>query len=62
MTKELSKSAEYLRNLIRCPSVTPLEAGALGYMQNELEKLGFDVHRVVFTDENTPDVENLYAR
>lgn len=62
MSQSLSKSAEYLQNLIRCPSVTPEEGGALGYLQGELERLGFEVHRIVFSDENTPDVENLYAR
>lgn len=62
MSQPISKSAEYLQNLIRCPSVTPEEGGALTYLQGELERLGFEVHRVVFSDENTPDVENLYAR
>ncbi len=62
ISQSLSKPAEYLRNLIRCPSVTPEEGGALGYLQGELERLGFEVHRIVFSDYNTPDVENLYAR
>ena len=62
ISQSLSKPAEYLRNLIRCPSVTPEEGGALSYLQGELERLGFEVHRIVFSDENTPDVENLYAR
>ncbi len=62
MTQDLSRSAEILRELIRCPSVTPEEGGALTYLENELTKLGFCVERVTFSDENTPDVENLYAR
>ena len=62
MTQDLSRSAEILRELIRCPSVTPQEGGALTYMENELTRLGFCVERVTFSDENTPDVENLYAR
>ncbi len=62
MTDTLSRPSEYLQNLIRCPSVTPNEGGALDYLQVELEKLGFEVHRMVFSDENTPDVDNLYAR
>ncbi len=62
MTSQLTRSAEILQNLIRCPSVTPEEGGALGYLQTELELLGFEVHRIVFSDKNTPDVENLYAR
>ncbi len=48
--------------LIRCPSVTPQEAGALTLIQNLLEPAGFTVHRVTFSEPGTPDVENLYAR
>ncbi|MEM7068388.1 MAG: succinyl-diaminopimelate desuccinylase [Pseudomonadota bacterium] len=62
MTEQLSRSAEILRELIRCPSVTPEEGGALAYLETELKKLGFTVDRVIFSDEDTPDVENLYAR
>src|SRR5215467_5187189 len=50
------------RDLIRCPSVTPAEGGALDYLQGVLEKAGFAVHRVKFSDPGGADVENLYAR
>ena len=36
--------------LIRCPSVTPKEAGALLLIENLLEPLGFDVHRMTFSE------------
>lgn len=62
MTEKLSLSAQILRDLVRCPSITPVEGGALGVLTTRLERLGFDVHRMTFSDENTPDVENLYAR
>jgi len=62
MTQSLSRPAEILRDLIRCPSITPADAGALTCLQGVLENLGFDVHRMIFFGENTPDVENLYAR
>lgn len=48
--------------LIRCPSVTPIEGGALNLLERELSALGFECHRLTFSDEGTPDVENLYAR
>ena len=48
--------------LIRCPSVTPEEGGALAYMAQVLGDAGFEVHRPVFSEEGTPPVENLYAR
>lgn len=62
MSDHLNRSAVVLRNLIRCPSITPEEGGALGYLETELTRLGFTVERVTFSDEGTPDVENLYAR
>ena len=48
--------------LIRCPSVTPREGGALTLLQSVLEPAGFACHRMTFTEAGTPDVENLYAR
>ncbi|MBT5572500.1 MAG: succinyl-diaminopimelate desuccinylase [Alphaproteobacteria bacterium] len=48
--------------LIRCPSVTPDDAGALGVLGDALAQIGFDCHRLRFADADTPDVENLYAR
>jgi succinyl-diaminopimelate desuccinylase len=48
--------------LIRCPSVTPEEAGALSVLEDVLAPAGFTVHRMTFSEPGTPDVENLYAR
>src|SRR6185312_2834480 len=50
------------RDLIRCPSVTPVEGGALAYLADLLGYAGFTVHRVTSADPGTPHVENLYAR
>lgn len=50
------------RDLIRCPSVTPADAGALGVLENILSAAGFTCHRVTFSEEGTADVDNLYAR
>ena len=54
--------AENLAALIRCPSVTPAEGGALAALETMLKPLGFGVERPVFGEDGTPDVENLYAR
>jgi acetylornithine deacetylase/succinyl-diaminopimelate desuccinylase-like protein len=48
--------------LIRCPSVTPADAGALGVLESLLKSHGFETHRVIFSEAGTPDVDNLYAR
>jgi succinyl-diaminopimelate desuccinylase len=50
------------RNLIRCPSTTPAEGGALSCLEKILAAAGFAVERVTFSQAGTPDVENLYAR
>lgn len=49
-------------DLIRRPSVTPLDAGALGVLQTVLARLGFACTRLPFMQAGTPDVDNLYAR
>ncbi len=51
-----------LQALIRCPSVTPDEGGALAALEAMLVPLGFDCERVVMHEPGMPDIENLYAR
>src|ERR1700761_7718908 len=50
------------RDLIRCPSVTPADAGALAVLENVLKNAGFEVHRVTFSEPDAADIDNLYAR
>lgn len=50
-----------LQELVRCRSVTPTESGALAYLERVLSEAGFLVDRPVFSDDDTPDVENLFA-
>ncbi len=47
--------------LIRCPSITPSEAGALDLLQARLTDLGFSCTRLPF-GEGAARVDNLYAR
>lgn len=53
---------ELSQALIRCPSVTPEDAGALGVLTAALEGIGFTCRRLTFVKDGTPDVDNLYAR
>jgi len=53
---------ELARALIRCPSVTPADAGALDVLEAALTPLGFVCERMPFSTPGTPDVDNLYAR
>jgi len=48
--------------LIRRPSVTPKDEGAIPYLAGVLERLGFTCHTQEFTEPGTEPVLNLYAR
>ena len=50
------------QELLRCPSVTPADAGALGVLERLLGDAGFDVQRVTFSESGAADIDNLYAR
>jgi succinyl-diaminopimelate desuccinylase len=50
------------RDLLRCPSVTPKEGGALKFLEKTLTAAGFTVHRMTFSEPGAEDVENLHAR
>ena len=50
-------TVELAKALVRKPSVTPVDAGAMDLLQSVLEGLGFRCRRLPFGD-----VENLYAR
>jgi succinyl-diaminopimelate desuccinylase len=51
-----------LQELIRCPSVTPAEAGVLDYMEGLMNPAGFTCTRMPFSEEGTADVDNLFVR
>ena len=53
---------ELTQALVRCPSVTPAEAGALDLLEETLTGLGFRCTRLPFSEEGTPTIDNLYAR
>jgi succinyl-diaminopimelate desuccinylase len=48
--------------LIRCPSVTPEDAGVLVVLEQALTNIGFVCTRLRFEEPGTPPIENLYAR
>ena len=62
MTKTAADPVAIARDLLRCPSVTPIEGGALVYLEKTLKAAGFTTHRMTFSEVGTPDVENFYAR
>ena len=62
MIIDASDPVALLGHLVKCPSITPEEGGALEVLQEVLEEIGFDCTRLVFSDTDTPDVDNLFAR
>lgn len=50
------------QDLIRCPSVTPMDAGALDVLQAALQEMGFVCHRLPFSQAGEETIDNLYAR
>ena len=52
---------ELARALIRCPSVTPVDAGAQDVLAAELERIGFTVHRLRFGEAPDGPIDNLFA-
>src|SRR5262245_30800563 len=48
--------------LIRCPSVTPADAGALDALAGALQPAGFVCRRMPFEAAGTARIDNLYAK
>jgi succinyl-diaminopimelate desuccinylase len=58
----LTNGLELAQAMIRRPSVTPRDEGALDVLQRALETLGFVCERMVFNAEGLAPIDNLYAR
>ena len=58
---DLPYEVRLTRDLIRCPSVTPAEGGALDLLQAELSQMGFTCTRLPF-GEGAARIDNLFAR
>ena len=50
------------KDLIRFPSVTPIDAGAINYLSDKLKQLGFSCKILEFKDKKNSTIKNLYAR
>lgn len=57
-----SRAVSLARDLIRCPSVTPADAGALDVVEKALKSVGFETHRLTFSEPGAEDVDNLFAK
>jgi len=50
------------KELIRFPSITPIDAGVMKFLEKKLKKLGFKTKILEFKEKNSKPVKNLYAR
>ena len=50
------------KELIRYPSVTPVDAGAINFLKKKLKSLGFKCKILEFKDKKSKPIKNLYAR
>ena len=50
------------KELIKFPSVTPIDAGIMKFLEKKLKTLGFKTKILEFKDKNSKPVKNLYAK
>ena len=50
------------KELIRFPSVTPVDAGIMSFLEKKLKQLGFKTKVLEFREKDSKPVKNLYAR
>ncbi len=50
------------KELIKFPSITPVDAGVMRFLEQKLKKLGFRTKILEFREKNSRPVKNLYAR
>ena len=50
------------KELIRFPSITPIDAGAINFLSKKLKSLGFNCKILEFKDKKSEPIKNLYAR
>ncbi len=50
------------KELIKFPSITPVDAGVMKFLEKKLKKLGFKTKLIEFKEKNLKPVKNLYAK
>ena len=53
---------ELAKELIRFPTITPVDAGVMNFLEKKLKKLGFKTKILEFKEKGFKPVKNLYAR
>ena len=50
------------KELIKFPSITPVDAGVMSFLEKKLKRLGFKTKIIEFKEKNFKPVKNLYAK
>ena len=50
------------KELIKFPTITPVDAGIMKFLEKKLKKLGFKTQILEFKEKKTSPVKNIYAR
>ena len=53
---------ELAKELIKFPTITPVDAGVMRFLEKKLKSLGFKTKILEFKEKNNKPVKNLYAR
>ena len=56
------KDLQLAKDLIKFPSITPNDAGAISFLSKKLKRLGFSCKILKFKDKRSKPIKNLYAR
>ena len=59
---EILNEVKLAKELIKFPSITPVDAGIMRFLEKKLKKLGFKTKIIEFREKNFKPVKNLYAR
>ena len=62
MSKINFDTVDLTQALVKCPSVTPNDGGALQIVEEHLKNLGFKCTRLPFSKDGFDDVDNLFAK
>ena len=53
---------KFSKDLIKFPSVTPVDAGAINFLSKNLKAIGFKCKILEFKDKSSKPIKNLYAK
>ena len=49
------------KELIKFPSITPVDAGVMRFLEKKIKKLGFKTKIIEFNEKNFKPVKNLFS-